>query len=762
MAEKKLKVVVISADYPSPQNIYGDVFVHTRLKEYARYFDVEVVGYNAYIKAIRDYNYENIRAFVTPDLDQFKAELLDRKPDIIVGHLVQHQYLNFLLSTGKPLLIFFHGYETTSWRRRLMNYDSLGSLRYLAKYFMENRAQLGGMKAFLQKANGNPLINFVFVSNWLKQAAETDLGLTFQNARVIPNGIDTSLFRGEKKNREKRKNILILRSFKAINYSNDLSVQAIHLLSTKKFFTELKFIIYGTGYLFKELTDGLKQFPNVELNNFFVENKNVPAIHEPNGIFLCPSRLDTQGVSMCEAMASGLVPITSRFGGIPEYAQDGVNALYAKSAQEIADKIEFLYHNPSVFEKMSAAARQAIVDKCALKDVVQKEMLIIRSLCGEKTDISIAQQCTRCVLDVKDDPSITFDRNGVCSHCTNYDELERQFVKTGEEGDRQLAAVIQEIKNSSKGKQYDCIIGLSGGVDSTYLAWQCNKFGLNPLAVHFDNGWNSELAVKNIETIVTRLNIDLATYVIDWEEFRNLQLAFLKASVVDIEMITDHAIMATMYKLALKHKINYILSGTNIVTEAILPSNWIHPKDDHIHIRAINKQFGTLPLRKFPLFNSWTKIRVALRGIRKVSLLNYMPYNKAEVKKFLIDTLGWRDYGGKHYESVFTRFYQGYILPHKFGIDKRKAHLSNLICSGQITREEALAELKVPAYDPVVKKSDYEFVLKKLELSGEAFEEIMQQPVRLHSQYPVHKSIFSRYVFLKPLRPFWRQLPISE
>lgn len=368
------------------------------------------------------------------------------------------------------------------------------------------------------------------------------------------------------------------------------------------------------------------------------------------------------------------------------------------------------------------------------------------------------QQCTRCILDSGDDPGIHFDAAGVCSFCRSYDEHEKEFVKTGEEGRQQLLALVNQIKAAAKGKRYDSIIGLSGGVDSTYLAWKAKELGLNPLAVHFDNGWNSELAVSNIENIVTRLELDLHTHVIDWEEFRDLQLAFLKASVVDIEMITDHAILASLYQIAIEHDIHYILSGVNYVTESILPPSWIHNKRDHVHIKAINKQFGTIPLKKFPLLDTNLKAKVSWHGIKSVALLNYMPYIKSDVKKTIIDKLHWRDYGGKHYESVFTRFYQGYILPEKFGIDKRKAHLSNLICSGQITREEALTELAQPAYPEELKKRDYDFVLKKFGLTRQQFEDIMKLPVKKHTDYPVDSDIYKRYPFLKPIAPLWRAL----
>jgi N-acetyl sugar amidotransferase len=355
-----------------------------------------------------------------------------------------------------------------------------------------------------------------------------------------------------------------------------------------------------------------------------------------------------------------------------------------------------------------------------------------------------------------------FDNNGVCSYCRAYEIQEAIFVKKGADADHELKTLVDKIKIAGSGKQYDSIIGISGGVDSTYLAYQAKKLGLRPLAVHFDNGWNSELAVNNIEKIIGELGFDLETFVMDWEEFRDIQLSFLKSSVVDIELVTDHAIITKLYQLAIQHNIKYILSGSNVVTEAVLPSSWIHDKRDHIHIRAIHERFGTIPLKTFPLFTSPLKWMVAWKGIQSVSLLDLMPYNKAEVKRVLINELGWRDYGGKHYESVFTRFYQGHILPLKFGVDKRKAHLSNLICSGQITREEALIQLRQPAYDAGLLRSDYEFVLKKLGLSKSQFEAIMNAPVKKHSDYPTERSIYERFPVLKVIRPLWKNIKLLK
>lgn len=363
------------------------------------------------------------------------------------------------------------------------------------------------------------------------------------------------------------------------------------------------------------------------------------------------------------------------------------------------------------------------------------------------------QQCSISVMDTIMDPNITFDEKGISSYYYEYLLQEKAWVVKGKEGEQKLAKLIEAIKESGKGNKYDCITGVSGGVDSTYLVLRAKQLGLRPLIVHFDNGWNSELAVMNIENIIKRLGFDLYTLVVDWEEFKDIQMSYLKASVVDIEAITDHAIIGTLYRLAAENGIKYILSGSNVVTEATLPLHWIWNKSDHTNIKDIHKQYGKLPLKTFPFFSTRQKqYYVKAKGIEVVCPLNYMNYIKKDVKETIINELGWRDYGGKHYESVFTRFYQGYILPVKFGIDKRKGHFSNLIFSGQLTKEEAIEELKKPIYDPEQLLVDYEFVLKKFNLDRKEFEEMMKLPRREHTEFKVEKSVWDTYQILKPFK----------
>jgi N-acetyl sugar amidotransferase len=366
------------------------------------------------------------------------------------------------------------------------------------------------------------------------------------------------------------------------------------------------------------------------------------------------------------------------------------------------------------------------------------------------------RQCSISVMDTDDDPSIQFDAEGRSNYYHEYLRAEQAQVKHGAEGERLLDDLVRLLKAEGRNKAYDCIIGVSGGVDSTYLAYVAKQRGLRPLAVHFDNGWNSELAVKNVESLVQTLEIDLHTLVVDWNEFRDLQLAYLKASVVDIEVPTDHAIYGTLFRLAGQFGVRHLLSGGNVATEETLPRHWIHNKTDHVNLLAIHSRFGAVPLRTYPVMDWITKkSHHVINDIQFHSILNWMPYDKRTVKTVIESELGWRDYGGKHHESIFTRFYQGYILPVKFGIDKRKAHLSNLIFSGQLTKEEALRELALPIYSSDVLRQDIEFVTKKLGLSRAQFDDIMRQPPRPHTDFAIERSVYDRF---PPLRPFRRSL----
>jgi N-acetyl sugar amidotransferase len=354
--------------------------------------------------------------------------------------------------------------------------------------------------------------------------------------------------------------------------------------------------------------------------------------------------------------------------------------------------------------------------------------------------------CSRCVMD-DTAPEIVFDEQGVCNFCHNYDDVLVNEVFSNRGGEEKLNKLIAEIKEKGKNSDYDCLIGLSGGVDSSYVAYLVRKkYGLRAFAVHLDNGWNTELAVANVEQIVKRLNIDLHTYVLDWKEFRDIQISFLKSSISNIEIPTDHAIWALLIKTAAKMKIPYIIAGNNVVTESIMPKSWLYGSTDSKLIKALHKRFGKVKLRTYPSLTTFNYVDyLLLRGIRWVPILNYIPYVKADAKKLLMDELGWRDYGGKHYESIFTRFFHAYYLPVKFGYDLRKSYLSALICSGQISRAEALEEISRPPASEELLTQDREYVIKKLGLSEVEFEAIMKAPHKTYLDYPNSEKLWKRF-----------------
>lgn len=332
--------------------------------------------------------------------------------------------------------------------------------------------------------------------------------------------------------------------------------------------------------------------------------------------------------------------------------------------------------------------------------------------------------CSNCIMDTSD-PEITFDESGFCNYCRGYEARKKMFVPSADEKSRHLQEMIDLCRKKGRGKKYDCIIGVSGGVDSTYVAYKVKELGLRPLAVHLDNGWDAELAVSNIHNVLKKLDIELYTKVLDWEEFRSLQVAFLKASTPDSEIPTDHAIGALLKGMAVQEDVPLIL-GTNYSSESILPRTWSQGHMDWGYIKKVNRLFGKYKLRDFPhysvyMYSYWTRIK----RLTMFSLLDYIEYDKENAKKFLIEELGWRDYGGKHHESIYTKFFQAYILPTKFGYDKRRAHLSSLILAGQIKREEALKQMEKPLYDEKELREHLVYVPKKLGLTTEEFETIM-------------------------------------
>lgn len=352
--------------------------------------------------------------------------------------------------------------------------------------------------------------------------------------------------------------------------------------------------------------------------------------------------------------------------------------------------------------------------------------------------------CCNCVMDTTDS-RITFDAKGVCDHCRTFFEKVKPNWHTDERGERELRAMVDEIKASGKGKDFDCIIGMSGGIDSSYLTYIATEFGLRPLVFHVDAGWNSQEAVNNIEKLVDQLGLDLYTEVIDWEEMRDLQLAYFKSGVPHIDSPQDHAFFATMYKFAEQHDIKYILTGANLSTECIRnPIEWMYYQSDAIQLKDIHARFGTKPLVNYPT-TSILRHKIWLpyiKGIRVVRPLNLVPYDKAAAVTLLVEKFGWQPYPQKHFESRFTRFYEGYWLPKKFGFDTRKVQFSSLIVTGQMTREEALEKLKTPALDAATVRQEFEYVANKLGISTEELQGYMDAPNKTYKDYKSQENFY--------------------
>lgn len=347
------------------------------------------------------------------------------------------------------------------------------------------------------------------------------------------------------------------------------------------------------------------------------------------------------------------------------------------------------------------------------------------------------QECSRCVMDTTD-PQISFDENGVCNHCNQFDDrVQREWLPNAE-GARRWNVLVEKMRVNGRGKQYDCILGLSGGVDSSYLALKVHETGLRPLVMHVDAGWNTELAVSNIEAVVKYCGFDLHTHVVDWDDMRDLHLAYLRAAVANQDVPQDHIFFASLYHFATRNGIREILSGGNLATEGIFPSSWHGSAMDAINLQAIHKRYGEKKLIHYKTISFfdyyfWYPFVKKMRTIRP---LNYMPFNKSDALEELQEKVGYKPYPRKHGESLFTKFFQNYYLPQKFGIDKRRPHLSSLIVSGQITRGEALVKLNEPLYDSLELKNDITYFCKKLNISSKQFDDLMKIPINHYSDYP--------------------------
>ncbi|MDG5499210.1 N-acetyl sugar amidotransferase [Marinobacter sp. BGYM27] len=364
--------------------------------------------------------------------------------------------------------------------------------------------------------------------------------------------------------------------------------------------------------------------------------------------------------------------------------------------------------------------------------------------------------CSRCVMDTSD-PDIQFDKHGVCNHCIGFEEMAENNWLPNEKGRRVWQKVVEGIKSSGRDQDYDCILGLSGGVDSSYLALKVKESGLRPLVMHVDAGWNSELAVANIEAVVKYCGYDLHTHVVNWEDMRDLHLAYLRAGISNQDVPQDHIFFSSLYHFATKNGVRYILSGGNLATEGIFPRAWHGSAMDAINLNDIHKKHGNRKLESYKTISFFDHYvwYPFVKKMRTVRPLNYMPYNKAKALIELENKVGYKAYPRKHGESLFTKLFQNYYLPERFGYDKRVPHLSSLIVSGQITRDAALEKLNEPLYDSDELEIDIAYFCKKLKISRDEFDSMMKAPLRRHNDY---KTWDGRYQMLKKLQSLFTKL----
>lgn len=368
------KVLILDKDYPSPTNLYGDVFVHNRVKEYKNFVEVNVISF---FRSQKDYEYEGVNVKHLTNVQELIEEYQSYKPDVVFIHFYDFNLFEFIKQINVPIYVWVHGHEALGWYRRLFNYNIHFLIRSLPRLMVSNFKQMYNFHKLIKYSNTTRKINFVFVSNWMKKITELDAFIRINNYSIIPNPVNTSLFKFKEKDLEHRKRILLLRPFHSKKYANDIAIDAILKLKRKKYFNELTFHIYGLGAYYQKLTKPLQDLPNVKLHNYFVANTKMPILFDNFGILLIPTRQDAQGVTMCEGMACGLVPITSNNTAIPEFVKNKVSGFLTNNADEIVESIDYLYNHPIEFKRISFSASKMIIEKCGSGKIIKEELNFI-------------------------------------------------------------------------------------------------------------------------------------------------------------------------------------------------------------------------------------------------------------------------------------------------------------------------------------------------------------------------------------------------
>jgi N-acetyl sugar amidotransferase len=728
-----MKILIFVSDFTLNTADHSSVFFKTRVIEYIKSgHQVEVI--TLHYEPKNEYEIKDLTLTVIKKKEVY--EYLRGKInniDIFFIHFINFRIIKFLLNYNVNATIFFHGVEAISITRYIFDWY-LRPIFYVKK-FIYNIIQFYLLKKLI---NTKKNIRFIFVSSWMKQAVEKDLNVNFLKSQstIIHNSVSEYFFKKdfELSYNTQKINLIVVKNFNSYKYAGDLTAEYILKYSKNKFFDNFNFTIVGEGIILEKYKKKLLIHKNITIINKFVENEKLVDLYKKNHIFLYLTRLDSQSVTISEALSLGMIVVSSKIAAIPEFIKDGYNGyLIDNNYDSFEKKINYIYQNKNNLKIISENAKNFSLENFEPVNNSKKEILF--------ADKKVT--CKNCLVNnfISD---VYFNDEGVCSYCLKFipylESIKKENIKNN-----QIVKTINKIKISSLNKKYDSLIGVSGGIDSSYVVHLAKIYKLNPLLVHFDNGWNSELATSNINSLIKKTNFDLKTTVVNWEEFRDIQLSFLKAGVIDIELVTDHAIFSNLLHMAEKYKIKNIISGTNIMTEHAMPSTWMWRKTDSRNIKDIYKREGNGQFRTYPHMNflKWYLNLYVFKKYKFIEILNDVNYSKKEAIKTLQTEYDWRMYEEKHYESIFTKFYQSYILPYKFKIDKRIIHYSALIRNKEITKAEALNLLKKNEHSVEQIRREKKYIANKFNLSTEEFDKLLSsENIKSHYDYKNSEFLF--------------------